>query len=197
MSRRVRQSADVSTVAKVGIVIASVVVPIVGIIWGIVYLTSGKSQKRTWGMYALVISIVVSVMVAGLVLLTVAGFGPIAENARSTSEQYLCLSQIKQLALGTLMYATDHQGYLPDASRWREAIQPYVDDDMFRCPSGTTYAMNPQLSGMHLSQVPIKTILLYEVDDSGNQLPKVHLGGANYAFADGSCRTMTVEELKD
>lgn len=192
MSRRVRQPADVSTMAKVGIIIASVVVPLVGIIWGIVYLTSRESQKRTWGIYALVISIVV----AGLVLLTVVGFGPIAEHARSKAEQTICLANIKQLVLGTLLCAGDHQGYLPDASRWREAIQLYVDE-VFRCPNGTTYAMNPQLSGMHLPRVPAKTILLYEVDDSGNQLPNAHLGGANYAFADGSCRTMTVEELME
>lgn len=188
----VRESAgvsDVSTAAKAGIIIASVLMPIVGIIWGIVYLTSGQSRRRTWGIWALVISIGIS----GLVLLTVAGFGPIAEHARSKAEQTACLANIKQLVLGTLMYADDHRGYLPNANRWEEAIWPYVANDMvFRCPSGGTYAMAPKLSGMRISQIPnpAETILLYEVDNSGNPLSNVHLGEANYAFVNGSCRAM-------
>ncbi len=72
-------------------------------------------------------------------------FARARENARRTS----CLSNMKQIGLGTMMYAQDHDEWLPIGARrriiwgargtWRSFLQPYVKNtQVFRCPSDDT-----------------------------------------------------------
>ena len=115
-------------------------------------------------------------------------------------------SNLKQLALGIMQYAQDHDDKLPDADRWATEIQPYVTspyikaDKVFQDPAMLGgkwgYAYNRTLSGVSLSDLddPAATVLLFEstagrknAADAGESLPPVgrHSGGTNYAFADG------------
>jgi prepilin-type processing-associated H-X9-DG protein len=160
-----------------------------------------------------------------------------------------CISNIKQVALATLMYSQDYGGKLPPAIfpgktvGWANGIQPYIKSyALLQCPAVdyhqkyslmaelnrllitsvtprqtripqanqtgfTDYWMNNNLSGVEAEKIhnADQIILLGDGDGSSpestasyaiNHLPvswlqssdspaKRHLGGANYAFADG------------
>lgn len=110
-------------------------------------------------------------------------------------------SNLKQLALGIMQYAQDHDEKMPDADSWVTEIMPYVQSGaVFQDPAVLGgkwgYAYNRNLSGVSLADVddPAATVLLFEsatgkknAADAGKSLPAVgrHDGGTNYAFVDG------------
>lgn len=53
---------DITTAEKVGIIAASVLLPPVGVIWGIVYSLALETARRRWGHYALATSSIVLVL---------------------------------------------------------------------------------------------------------------------------------------
>jgi prepilin-type processing-associated H-X9-DG protein len=185
--RQPARAADISQGAKVGIILVSVFAPIAGLIWGLIYLFSGQVAKKRWGAWGLGISVFVGLVHAGLVFSLVAPMGAFG-HARGQARQAVCLSNMKQLSLGALMYCQDYNERMPDAANWQEQLDPYVKNrQIYDCPSGGTYAMNSELSWKTLSEIsrPHETVLFYEVDNSGNPLYDVHMGKANYAYVDG------------
>jgi len=52
---------DISAAEKVGLIAASVLLPPVGVIWGIVYSLALETARRRWGRYALALSSIVLV----------------------------------------------------------------------------------------------------------------------------------------
>ena len=79
-----------------------------------------------------------------------------------------CMSNVKQQALGMLMYAADFDDRLPLADSWHAACGPYVRLD-FHCPfetSGWSYAMNRARSGAETAtfQQPGLQVILLEAD---------------------------------
>ena len=121
--------------------------------------------------------------------------------ARDKAQQTASLSNLKQIAVGIMLYAKDHNEVLPDADQWVDQIMPYVKtESVFRDPSAPdqkwSYAFNSNLSGVTLSDLdsPAATVLLFESDadkknDSGEgdsvPAPGRHSKGTDYAFADG------------
>jgi|GEM_PF-6542089 len=97
------------------------------------------------------------------------GSGPEIEAAA-------CLSNIKQINLGMLMFASDNDERLPSADRWVDEIMPYVKSpEIFKCPgdkSGakSSYAMNSTLSGMSMKDIknPSELVLVFETSKPGN-----------------------------
>lgn len=66
----------------------------------------------------------------------------------------LCLSNVKQLALGVLMYAEDHDNRMPDRDSWMDAAQPYLyggrkeaDYPLEHCPAIKDQTHDPSLYG--------------------------------------------------
>jgi prepilin-type N-terminal cleavage/methylation domain-containing protein/prepilin-type processing-associated H-X9-DG protein len=65
---------------------------------------------------------------------------PVFARAREKARQTSCLSNLKQLALGSAMYSQDYDGayinsWVPGSS-WLEMIQPYVKSwQVMKCPS--------------------------------------------------------------
>lgn len=53
---------DITTAEKVGIIAASVLLPPVGVVWGIVYALALETARRRWGHYALATSSIVLVL---------------------------------------------------------------------------------------------------------------------------------------
>ncbi len=201
---RAARAPDVSTAAKAGIIIASVLMPIVGIIWGIVYLTSGKSRKRTWGIWALVISVFVSLMSVGLTWAML--------NAKEKVMETHCLSNIKQLALAQHMYLNDWDGYLPPAKQWPVLISAYVEvGEVFACPLDErneyqalgdyriSYTMSEQLSGWPIFALkdPAKTGMFFDgsqICGDHDAAEFRHRGGLNVAYVDGHCAWSVSED---
>lgn len=128
------------------------------------------------------------------------------ENARRAS----CQTNLKQVALATLMYAQDYDEKYPPARKWNDAIQPYAESEqIYHCPSVTGskygYAMNWRFSGKSLATVksPAETITHYDsktlkrnaVGGGGKDIAFRHLDGANYAFADGHIKWMPASQI--
>jgi len=137
-----------------------------------------------------------------------------SRKAREAARAASSMSNLKQIALATLIYAQAHKDRLPDADRWADEVLPYligpqaspadrerVTKGLFRDPSAPegqnwTYAFNRNLSGRLLSSIkdPSNTVLVFEsttsvknAADVGASVPRPgrHSGGSHYAFADG------------
>ncbi|MBI5833447.1 MAG: DUF1559 domain-containing protein [Armatimonadetes bacterium] len=103
-----------------------------------------------------------------------------------------CRTNLKQVALGVLMYSEDYDSKLPAESQagtqpqdWRDAIYPYIkNDEVLQCPlwqgeKRSSYGYN----GFYLSyrrrgrmDAPAQTVLLCDAgrDDAGETLKKYY-----------------------
>ena len=95
-------------------------------------------------------------VVIAIIAILAAILFPVFAKAREKARQTSCLSNVKQLSLGCIMYAGDYDETLPrgrvqhspaDCSNnskafWQHVIQPYVKNtQMFRCPSNTSVSI--------------------------------------------------------
>jgi len=111
---------------------------------------------------------------------------PIFDRSREEAYAAVCENNLRSLGEACYDYAYDHDGRLPEAETWAEALWPYLEDEaVLRCPSDdseaeTSYLMNPAASGRVLDEIeePESFVLLYE--------PARHAGGANCLYADGT-----------
>lgn len=127
---------------------------------------------------------------------------PEMKHARGKAQQAASMSNLKQLSLGMIQYAQDHDETLPDAEHWMDELLPYVkNENLFHDPSSPAdqpygYAFNKALSKAKLAQfdAPANTVLLFEstlgvrnAADTGQSVPRPgrYSGGTDYAFADG------------
>lgn len=123
------------------------------------------------------------------------------QQAQAQARQSNCLANLKQLGLGAMMYAQDHDETLPDADRWMDQLEPYIENEaLLKCPAALDleygYAMNAELSGQELADVksPADTVLFFDstldtrnASGTGDSLPAPprHPEGNAFAFADG------------
>lgn len=133
-------------------------------------------------------------IVVGIIAVLAAILFPTFARSREKARQASCMSNVKQLALGTLSFAGDYDGRLPSAATWRDDIMPYVrNEQLFECPSdeidSVSYALSPFVAGRNLDQIeaPDETVMIYEVGEDG-RLVFPHNGGANYGFVDGHAK---------
>lgn len=134
-------------------------------------------------------------------------FGQARESARATS----CLSNLKQIDLGILMYTQDYDERLPIATNWQTGINPYIKNEkLFHCPSAlfvtaqsappaTNYAYNSTLDMMKMARLaePQNTISNYDSTDVSRNAndaltslpaPGRHRLRNNISFADGHAK---------
>ncbi len=81
----------------------------------------GKPQRPVFGWRAALISVL-------LLLLGIAILFPVFTKVKN-GHRSPTLSNMKQLALATLMYATDFDEHLPPAETWVDVIEPYHKND--------------------------------------------------------------------
>jgi prepilin-type processing-associated H-X9-DG protein len=109
--------------------------------------------------------------------------------------------QLRLLVVDAKLYASRHNGRLPDAARWTDDMSGYVyGQELLISPAAPrlecAYAMNAALSGQRLADLanPAQTVLFFESDlgtcnaSGGVEAvckPPRHEGGNLYAFADG------------
>lgn len=128
---------------------------------------------------------------------------PIFAAARDKSRPATCLSHIKQLAFGQLLYREDYEATLPPAWSWASATEAYVKGrDVWKCPNAPTpygYGYNASLDGIPTEKIglPFETALLFEADavrlDTYGGPERLtgddrHTGGLMWAYADGHAR---------
>lgn len=145
-----------------------------------------RDTMRVWNNWGLGLFIA-SVALIPIAAIMAAILFPVFSTARDKARQVACQSNTKQICLGFLMYAQDHNETFPNAAGWSDAIYPYVKNrQIFQCPDGDGYAMNPKVSGVPLTTIasPAQTVLLYDADAMGNPVYR-HRGGINIGFVDG------------
>ena len=140
--------------------------------------------------FTLIELLVVIGIIAILVALLVPAVGPVKER----SSRVVCISNQRQLGLGLLFYAREHDNNLPKAfpgtapdpwtnNTWREAIMPHVGDrKVYLCPlipkrllRGNAYAnyginayigeVAPGYINLSAARMPAQTISIGENND--------------------------------
>ncbi|GAB4454974.1 MAG: hypothetical protein OHK0029_10350 [Armatimonadaceae bacterium] len=102
-------------------------------------MLSPRRQNRNTNAFTLIELLVVIAIIAILAAILFPVFAQAREKARQTA----CLSNMKQIGLGILMYVQDYDNRLPTYT-WPESymvgarLEPYIkNDDIFRCPSSS------------------------------------------------------------
>lgn len=152
--------------------------------------------------------LIVGVGAMCIVLLIVAAIlFPVFAQARLAAQKTACLSNVKQLGIGHLMYASDFDDRNAPAEGWNRSIMPYVKaEQTFTCPllkeeGGSGYAMNQALGGFDGKKLKAvdQTILLFESRDTtlgatGGEgdlcLPGRHSGSNAIGYADGHVKSV-------
>ncbi len=165
-------------------------------VFGIYLLVSGLRRFRPkWGR-----------LVGSVLILLYAGHVTYALWQKGIGDEngMRCISNMKQLGAALLQYADDHEGYLPDAAKWVDAIDPDSKyPGLSHCPADrsrarSSYAMNANLSRKKVEEIkdPENTVLLYETSRPGDNpfgvgkdllLNSRHRFN-NFLFADGHIR---------
>lgn len=109
------------------------------------------------------------------------------------------LSNLKMIAVATMIYAADYDDLLP-RSDWQKALNPYLKDlSAYKSPVSTAakpspYSFNSALYGRNLAKLakPATLVLVYE--GKGNILAYPYSGQGAVAFADGKARLVTKAE---
>ncbi|HSI72193.1 MAG TPA: hypothetical protein VK934_03380 [Fimbriimonas sp.] len=118
-----------------------------------------------------------------------------------------CIGNMKQTALGLVMYASDYDDRLPKAAKWMADIEPYTKGQYLRCgllkEGEYGIAMNRFLSGVNTATQPDqdKQPMIYECSDLAKNvseyLPQFaferHPGIINLAYLDGQAKTIRVQ----
>lgn len=136
---------------------------------------------------------------------------PVFVQSRAKAEQTSCMSNLKQIGLGMLMYAQDHDEDLPPADNWRKPVLDYLrNEQVFLCPAdaqqgagiGLSYFYNAKLDKRNLARIarPAEVILMADGrPGSGGpeRLVARHDGGVNAVFADGHAKWLPLETAQD
>ncbi len=87
-------------------------------------------------------------VVIAIIAILAAILFPVFARAREKARQTSCLSNLKQLSLGFLMYVQDYDERVLDgwnalyacSNQWQGFLQPYIkNDQLCQCPSGGTW----------------------------------------------------------
>jgi prepilin-type N-terminal cleavage/methylation domain-containing protein/prepilin-type processing-associated H-X9-DG protein len=82
-------------------------------------------------------------VVIAIIAILAAILFPVFAQAREKARQTSCLSNLRQLGTGVMMYVQDYDGHYPNwqcrcAWLWTVQVSPYVKNgQVFRCPSAT------------------------------------------------------------
>ncbi|HEY3397831.1 MAG TPA: PKD domain-containing protein [Armatimonadota bacterium] len=153
---------------------------------------------------------------AGLLLLVIVALvlAPVVERTHLPPSKSNCLSNVKQLTLGMLMYAGDNNGQFPLAVDWPRRIYPYVRNaEVYVCPSDLApvsyyQGLPPQSYGMNLAANelavrgladPAALVVLFDAKRryGGEEIAVFrHHYGLNAGFADGHVRWLAMESFK-
>jgi len=187
------------------------VTALVGFILGIVSLVKVKKSNGALGGQGLALAgTIVSAIFVFMIPLLAAMMLPALAKAKQRAMTINCVNNMKQLALAARIYSGDHNGHYPSATNWCDALKTGVGSEkVFQCPAAENqnerchYAYNSHLDGMEEKSINPSTVLFFEAQGGWNvsggselMLPASRHGRTFVvAFADGSVRQMTSEQL--
>jgi len=134
-------------------------------------------------------------VVIAIIAILAAILFPVFAKAREKAEQTQCISNVKQVALGILMYTEDYDSKFPSTvgvvapvTGWQMMINPYTkNDQIMKCPvvdqdTGFDYALNSALDAAKRGRIPTPagTIMLFDAPNAAGATWA--LGVANMRF---------------
>ena len=140
-----------------------------------------------------------------LLFVAVSAFFPLFAMGHPASPGSLCVSRLKQQAIGLLIDAGDHDERLTPRAAWMDAIQPYVrSETILRDPEGPKggygYA-DAALSATETPKAAATTPMVYDSTDPARNAsdrftslpnPGRHRGTNNVAYAEGHVRRVAI-----
>jgi prepilin-type processing-associated H-X9-DG protein len=150
------------------------------------------------------------VLLCLLIMAIVGGILMPVQTGRPPAKITVCLSNVKQMAIGTMLYMGDTDDRYPLRDHWMDAQDPYIKrSDVLHCPlvpkGAYGYAFDSRLSGAKPPKDPAKATLIFEsvnpIRNASDPLlsllnPGRHAGTEsalkagrnNFAFADGHAK---------
>src|SRR5688572_30945490 len=91
------------------------------------FFTSSSSEPRR---LTSAFTLVELLVVIGIIAVLIGILMPVLSKARAQANRVACLSNIKQLGTGILMYCNDNDGYFPTCAVYDDgvAFMPYPED---------------------------------------------------------------------
>jgi hypothetical protein len=185
-----------------------------GLVLGIIALVRiNKSGGQLGGKGMALAGTSVSAVVLLLALAAAAVLpGALAKIKELKAANNICVSNISQLSVGVMMYATDNNERLPAGTNWCDVLMPYVKiERTYVCGLGkrgqkSHYAFNAKLAGREMKdiQTPAQTVLIFEADSGWNAAggqelfpakPR-HDGLHAVGFADGHAELVQAARLE-
>ncbi|RYG22336.1 nuclear transport factor 2 family protein [bacterium] len=116
-------------------------------------------------------------------------------QAKKAAKRTVCLSNVKQLALSTMLYSMDHNDILPKASAWKKAIAPYAKSErLFYCPEDTSgavsYFLDSRVGGRSLTSIAFPAETAMVVEGTPKKTAFRHGGRASLGFTDGHAKSV-------
>jgi prepilin-type processing-associated H-X9-DG protein len=195
VKRKTSELATTSFVFAMASLLCSTYMVIPAIISGIISLVEiSKSQGRLKGKGFAITGIAVS---AVYILLTLIGILVNAHETQSVAKRVVCGTNLKGLDNAMVVYATDYDDILPTEDKWCDLLTSVVDvkHKSFTCPSmpdgSFSYALNENLAGRSMKDVPPNVVMLFEADAGLNAVggPEMLVSdrheGCNILFMDG------------
>lgn len=148
---------------------------LVGLPLGIAALVRINREPNARGGQGLAIG---AIVLSGALALCLPIFGaiilPVIVQARSSAAGASCLSNVKQLSLGVLMYTQDYDEMGPMGRSWTDGLMPYTKSvGLHVCPVQKQvpygYAMNARISMLPMQAVlsPADCVQLFDAKGSG------------------------------
>lgn len=124
------------------------------------------------------------------------GHPEVMSKAKQAAKATACLSNVKQIALGVLMYSSDHNDMLPKtAAGWKASIMPYMKNErLFHCPEDNSgkvsYFMEPRVAGKSMTSIAAPQATALIVEGTPAKTAFRHNGRASVAFVDGHAKIL-------